>query len=31
MKNLAATYGEYGITSKAFTDLNDALWWLESQ
>jgi len=31
MKNLAATYGQYGITSKAFTDPNDALWWLESQ
>src|SRR5262245_42169579 len=31
MKNLAATYGQYGITSKGFTDPNDALWWLESQ
>ena len=31
MKNLAATYGQYGITSKPFTDPNDALWWLESQ
>ena len=24
-------YGKYGITSKAFTDPDDALWWLESQ
>ena len=31
MKNLAATYGNYGITSKSFTDPKDAMWWLESQ
>jgi hypothetical protein len=31
MKNLAATYGKYGITSKGFTDPNEALWWLETQ
>jgi hypothetical protein len=31
MKSLASTYGQYGITSKVFTDANDALWWLESQ
>jgi hypothetical protein len=31
MKNLAATYGKYGITSKSFTDPKDAMWWLESQ
>jgi hypothetical protein len=30
MKNLAATYGQYGITSQAFTDPKDAMWWLES-
>ena len=31
MKSLASTYGQYGITSKSFTDLADAMWWLESQ
>jgi hypothetical protein len=31
MKNLATTYGKYGITSKSFTDPKDAMWWLESQ
>lgn len=31
MKNLATTYGKYGITARSFTDPGEAMWWLESQ
>jgi hypothetical protein len=31
IKDLAAKYAKAGVTSKWFTDPNDAMWWLESQ